>query len=136
KAAHWDCVRRVGHLPAHGDHRELPRSRSRLERYQGEGPGDPLELADGAVTGPEAAALERAVGAQAVVADLVAGYRRGAQLEHGVDAGLVVHRDRHLDVRKARRTGHQAAVEMLRLPAADLEVERELLLERELPADP
>src|SRR5204862_6050394 len=91
--------------------------------------------ADGAVASLKAASLERAACEQTVRVDLVGRNRRGAHLEDGVEAHQAVNRDGYFDVGERRRSRHQAAVEMLHLVTAHLEVQGELLLERELAAD-
>ena len=59
----------------------------------------------------------------------------GAHPDHRIEEKLQVDGDRDGDGGKRGRARQKAAVEVLRHPVADLQIERELLLERELAAD-
>src|SRR6266576_2234321 len=135
EAANGDSARRIEGQPAHISYRELAEQRRRVQRHEVERADDLIKRAEGAVASLKTAALERAACEQTVRVDLGERHWRGAHREDGVVAYLAVHGDRHFDFGKRRRSCHQAAFNMLHLVTAHLEVERELLLKRELAAD-
>src|SRR5438034_5377301 len=79
--------------------------------------------------------LEKKNGNQAVRPDLIGGHRRGADAEDGVETGLLVDRDRQVDVGKGSGRSGQTAVEVLHRAVAHMQVEHQLLLQGELAAN-